>query len=336
MATLESNWQLRGDQKTVEATITVRTLGNTNSTKKALSFECSRKVSWIDRKIHSIFMNAIQGEAHRDLIYNSQCPHNQVTGSCGNRRGALSECRCSTLDRVNQPEIRRNYENKVIKKILELLGQPNPFHLRLAIFCSGQLLGEEILLFRLIHELKARSKTGSIEVFFIDLCYAQAISKAKHNTNFKDSVGKKDYISQFISDFSGCLPPNIELKGTFFDSSESYINFATANPSFKHDLLIGADIENTNVVMARIGTQAGARGIEPITLIRGANAALCELDPIGNLINCYNPEGNGNSSICSDAETESKGETLSPLFSVGSVLVVGLIFFSVLYRLSQK
>src|SRR5690349_17574528 len=69
-----------------------------------ISFECSRLVSWMDREIHGIFVNAVSGLARLDFgAPESYCSHEDVAGGCGNKRGYLTECRCTVLDRSTYP-----------------------------------------------------------------------------------------------------------------------------------------------------------------------------------------------------------------------------------------
>ncbi len=290
-----SQWSFyRNQQSNIDAKVTIKTL-QYKLNPISISFHCSRSVSCIDKNICNVFQNAIDGNAHVDMIQNPFCSHEQVIGGCGNKRGYLSECRCEILNRVDKPEVRKNYENKVINTILQKFSDSmNSFHLKLAIFCSGELLGEQILLFRLLHKLKQKKAAGTIELFLIDRCYKQAIRNSCHDRNFEDSVGKEKYIEQFLREICQCLPQNITLKGNFFYSAKMYIKIAKINNAFKHHLLIGADIENTNVIMGNIGREAGL-GIDqpPIVLIKKSDPWVCQLDPSGNLENCYIPGGKG-------------------------------------------
>lgn len=295
MQSLNSSWNFinNHDPEKFDASITVTTERDFNSTPRHISFKCSRFVPWVDQKIYNIFIRAITGEANVDMEHNNAaCSHQQVTGGCGNKRGNLSECRCKILDRVDNPQIRHSYENKVIHTILNIL-KPNinSFHFKLAIFCSGELLGEQILLFRLIHELNQKNASGTIELFLIDRCYSEAIKNSQYNGKFEDSVGQKKYIEQFLTEICLCLPRGITVQGNFFDNAETYINIAQNNQNLKHHLLIGADIENTNSIMGRIGKEAGLRLTQPIVLIKTTVPAVCQLDPSGNIRNCYNPGG---------------------------------------------
>lgn len=276
-----------------EAAIEISRL-STQSRPIGLSFSCTRYFPNINPKIANIYANVINGKASQDMTQNTFCPHDAVTGSCGNKRGHLSECRCSVLDRTEHPEIRHEYENQVIAAVFNILKGSNiaPFHLKLAVFCSSELLGEQILLFRLLNELKKNNLSGSIELFFVDHCYSQAIANSRHGGSFEQAVGGEKYIEQFLQEICYALPSNIQVSGTFFDDGATYISAARADPKFKHHLLIGADIENANFDMGTVGREAGLGLRAPITLAKRPIPALCHLDEHGNFKNCYNPSAN--------------------------------------------
>lgn len=283
-----------GNRQQVDANLTVGTLSNPSikQQKIGIFFHCSRLVSSIDQTMKTVFTNAIQGKAHLDMTPGNCPQHKDVAGECGNRRKHLTECRCEILDRNGHPEIRLAYEDKVIKAIFQLLRtqKKDSFHLKLAIFCPGFLLGEEILLFRLFEALKKGGFSGKIELFFVDRCFRNAIGNARNDGSFEDTVGKEKYIAQFIEEMCACLPKNITLEGTFFGDARHYIEMAKNNPHFKHHLLIGADIEKANLTMGEVGREAGLGTAAPITLIkRDATPQLCHLDLLGNLEGCRNP-----------------------------------------------
>lgn len=287
----DSTWNFYGTQKGIESSIALSTVYD-RSNPVSISFRCSRSVSWMDERMSRVFQNAIFKKAHLDMTKNHICSHNQVTGGCGNRRGYLSECRCEVLDRISHPDVRTNYENRVIKTIFHLLSNTTgPFHFKLAIFCSGELLGEQVLLFRLLDKLKKENATGIIELFLIDHCYKHAIENSTHTDKFEDCVGREKCIEQFLIEIGQCLPQSISIRGSFFASSEQYIQMAQNNDRLKHHLLIVADIENSNFDMGQIGEKAGCGLANPIALIKTDAPAVCELDSVGHLTNCYNPSG---------------------------------------------
>ncbi|MGR3952530.1 MAG: hypothetical protein QRY74_06555 [Chlamydia sp.] len=140
------------------------------------------------------------------------CAHGVVTGQCGNLRGRLSECTCSTLNRKRNPKIRIEYENRVIDAIMQSVrSAKGEFHFKLAVFASGHLLGEQILLFRLLDQLKKEGKRGTIDLFFIDKSYSSAINRSDENI-----LGREGSIEQFLVEITQILPKNITVMGSFF------------------------------------------------------------------------------------------------------------------------
>ncbi len=258
--------------------------------RSSLSFRCRRFVEAIDQRIGGVFFNAVRGQAHRDMAANpAGCALDQVAGSCGHKRGALSECRCQMLDRMRDPSKRKAYEDRVIAQILAIIKSQkgSHFRMRLAIFGSGDLLGEEILLFRLMHRLQ--NMQGTIDLFFIDHCYRGAIQNPKQPNTLQNSVGGKRAIAQFLSEIALCQPRGIMVQGTFFGDAEEYIRVAGSNQNLRHDLLIGADIENGNQVMGKISCNARARNLPPIVLVKlpKQGPAICSLGASGNLERCH-------------------------------------------------
>ena len=291
---LSSSWNI-GSLGQVHASITVNTLYGARHSPEAISFTCSRLVQGIDRNIYDVFVRVIQGQAHFDMQVNDQCLHDEVLGGCGNRRNALSECRCEVLNRAAHPGRRIAYENQVINAIIaNVAAQGSSFYFKLGIFGSGELLGEEILLFRLFDVLTARHFTGTLELFFVDPYYSSAISNSSQNGNLSDAVGRAACIKQFLIEIAQCAPQNVIVKGTFFDNSAKYIELAEQNPAFKHHLLIGADIENANFDMGKVGREAGLGMAQPIALVKTKKEPLvCQLDSAGSLENCYVPVDGG-------------------------------------------
>lgn len=263
-----------------DAGLTLTTLHDRDAHRVGLSFACARGVDRIDASIEPIFRNAIAGEAFRDIR-----PVRSPEGinERGNRRGALAECRCETLNRLTHPARRTAYEDRVIAKVLEMGGDTTaPFHFKLAIFASGGLLGEQILLFRLLDKVKDRS--GTLEVFFIDQCYEPMIRDATHRATFEEALGREESVQQFLREFCHCLPSTLTLRGTFFASARSYLQMARMNLLFKHHLLIGADIEDANRVVGQIGREAGIGAAQPMVLMHASGAELGQLTHFGTLV----------------------------------------------------
>ena len=270
----------------------------------SISFICRRKVACIDGDIFDIFKNAVIGKAHENMQANpAGCPHGAVTGGCGNKRGELEECRCPTLDRMQKPHIRYQYENTVINRILNILQAQNikNFKLNLAMFCSGRLLGEEILLFRLFNHLRHIDAHGRISLFLVDGCYESSIqatslyhANLKRNlpVQFIDAVGGNGSLAQFLIEISKCVPPTISFEGTVFDHSDKYIERAEQDATFRHHLVIGADIEDARSPMTEISRRAAMSTEEPIALVKFSETepGVCVLDIDTGKDVCFNPD----------------------------------------------
>lgn len=270
----------------------------------SISFSCSRAYLrdldshklYLSQKVHDIFKNAVEGRAHEDINPNvsGHCAFpDSVSGHCGNMREALGECRCEDLNRKAKPRIRYHFESTVINKILthakieQSLRSPAPFLFNLAIFCSGRLLGEEVLLFRLLNELCKQRASGTIRLFLIDRAYSSAIELGNSQT----ALHQNQYLQQFLTEICECLPPSLKIDGTIFAEADDYTAQAQADDRFKHDLLIGADIENTQQIMSDINAKASAaHGQTPLALVRsiteGGPPGSCDIVD-GQLANCF-------------------------------------------------
>lgn len=316
---------------TVVAQASTHITYGSNSKPVTISFTCFRLAAYIDRRIADVYKNAISGNAHLNMTPNRLCSHQLVTGEYGNKRKHLSECSCEALDRVSQPQIRAQYEDRVIETIFQILAQSTTsFSLKLALFASGSLLGEQILLFRLLEKLRKQNAKGTIELFFIDRCYENPIQNANPKRSFEDFFEKAPYINQFLEDLCQCLPQTIKVKGTFFKSDEDYIQRAQSDRNFKHHLIIGADPENTLPIIKNIGEKAGWGLSEPITLLTGS--------PGYPETHLYAPESEGLPVQCSDSQpsTVSPPQTqlaknqndLNPLILTAAA--IGVLFFVIL------
>lgn len=288
-----------GDNRTVNVTTNFSHQGSPCS----ISFYCSRiyppnldsNTLYLNPRIHNIFESAVKGRAHENIEPNESgvCSlPGSVAGHCGNMRGYLAECRCEDLNRKIKPYIRNHFEKKVIDKILkhykitQSLSSGRPFQFNLAIFCSGRLLGEEILLFRLLNELYSRRASGTISLFLIDREYTSAIRLGNSST----ALHQNQYLIQFLTEICGCLPPSLKINGTIFAEASHYIDQAQTEARFKHDLLIGADIEDTQVIMDEISSKAAViRGQRPLALVRNVGEedlpGSCDI-VCGQLTNC--------------------------------------------------
>lgn len=217
--------------------------------KGAFQFHCSRSNGPVATKIYPIYKNAVEGNAHLN-----------------DERGALAE-NTVPVDRKTDPQVYLNFENQVILALTDSL--KSPFELKLAIYNPGQLLGTEILLFRLVDYLKRKDASGEIRLFLIDYSY---------NTSLSDV----NYVSQFARDICLALPSSIQVQCTFFASREEYLQLANSNSHFKHHLLIGP--ETAKGFEAFIGGAENRK--DPIKLSKG-NSKVCELKLPGKFTDYY-------------------------------------------------
>lgn len=258
-------------------------------------FKCVRQHPLMNCKVADVYCAAVHGNAHLLLTQNpNSCGEGDVAKHCGHYRGKLTECRCDTLDRIQHPMRRLQFENKVIQAALAIIAQQKEsFVINIAIFASGGLHGEEILLFRLFHELRKKQLKGKITLFFIDTDYKKNIeatkqvyhlSKRVSSFSWMMNVGCREDLAQFLHEVSLCLPPEVVVEGAVFGDSDNYIMSAQKNDAYKHHLLIGADIENLVSVVGTIDKLAGWGSAKPIVLIKEVSnqkqelAKLCDVE----------------------------------------------------------
>ena len=162
------------------------------------------------------------------------------------------------------------------------------------------MLGEEILLFRLFDQLRRQDASGTIKLFLIDNCYDQAIKMSSiyqqkvvnmKPSSIDEALGNQMDLKQFLIEICKSVQPSVIIEGTVFGKSEDYIERAGIDASFRHDLIIGADIEQAQYVMGNISQRAGV-GEKPIVLVKTNQPLVCQLDISGNLENCYTPYQN--------------------------------------------
>lgn len=262
-----------------------------------LRFACSRQFDAIDPRMVGIYHQAIQGGAHRSLTHSdATCSAGKVSKHCGNSRGHLYECACETLNRTSYPRLRHQYEDMVINKALGIVREDR--HLRslnIAIFASGGLHGEFVLMARLIDQLKKAGFHGTIQLFLIDREYSQHIENAfyfnpsAHPNGFQWSefLGGRQDLAQFLSEISLCLPTTIEVNGAVFGDASDYIARASKDSNFRHDLLIGADIENSGTIVSQLKQEAQRRNEPGIVLVKENNKPkICEVKPISGQFVC--------------------------------------------------
>ncbi|MFI5343089.1 MAG: hypothetical protein ACHQUC_02590, partial [Chlamydiales bacterium] len=281
-----------------------------STTAYSISFKCQRFVSCIDGRFFDIFIRILKRMSHLDLVPPMDplgiCLHNhtdQGAIKCGNRRNMavrqsdLWECKCPILDRINQSDKRLAFEDYVIERVTSIINVHKLSTFNLAIFGSGGLLGEQILLMRLIHELRVNNYSGTIKIFLIDQIYKNSINNSANflgpmtPISVESALGGDKCFYQFLSEMSFILPPNITLEGEIFSEADDYISRAHANDHLKYDFLIGADPEGGEAVMAKIKDaikEKHPNNSAVLTKIKDDAwvAGICQVGPV-NLEKCY-------------------------------------------------
>jgi hypothetical protein len=260
-----------------------------------LYFKCQRtaKDNEVDTSVAHLYKTVVAGKAETLMKANPNgCAHNIVTGFCGNMRGDLSECRCDALDRMKHSIRRTKFEDEVIKEILDIL-KPNKenFHFNLALFATGGLHGEQVLLLRLIDALKSDGYKGNIHISLIDTVYKpnieagyQVFCQKMQKFQWDKLIGDRKDLKQFLAEISLCLPSTLSLEGRVYGSSDDYVLRASHCMHNRHDLIIGADIEGMAGMVAGINEKAG-KGRAAKVLIKDVVAGIevpkfCALEPV--------------------------------------------------------
>jgi hypothetical protein len=244
----------------------------------SISFQGSRNYPIPHPKITETYNKIIRGQAGELLVSNpNRCLPNHVSGNCGDYRDNLTECRCEALNRKKFPIRREVFENEVIRKALTIIANDGSnFYFHLALFACGGLHGEEVLLFRLINELKNSGYQGTIRISLIDTTYKTAIEESAKTRklgsqfNWDLLIGNRKDLKQFLQELTLILPPGIILEGSCFGSSEDYIQHSKFSSRYLHHLLAGADIENTVEHIVVINKQACITREPPIVLLKKA------------------------------------------------------------------
>lgn len=265
---------------------------------------CKRNSLQMHNSIYSIYHACIHNLSGQ-LLSARAANCGSDFGHCGNYRVHLTECRCKTLDRISNPLIRKIYEDKVIAQAIAIANhQVGNFHLKIAVFASGGLYGEQVLVFRLVESLKKMGCGGLISLFLIDRAYHPAIQQTqqfhidmqtKGRGSWDGLLGNRLDMKQFVCEISQCLPSSITVECTFFGVHYDYLTAARTLPCFKHHLLIGADIEDTIHIMSEIKEAAVDVNESAVILIkqlipqnqfqtRQEVAKLCGMGPNKNLM----------------------------------------------------
>ena len=275
-------WAIRS--KLAGANVVMRTGGGSSHLQFGCFNRCAKPVLGPD--LYRVFCNAVNGNATADMEKNpGACSGEAVAGHCGHKRGELAECRCEVLDRFTHPKRREAFENQVIETLLSKIPEGSSIRLNLTIFATGKLLGEEVLLFKLLNELSKVNANIQLHVSLIDTCYADAIATGSPCK----ALGILKDLNQFLDELSRCKPGNVALKGTVFKHSDDYVNATRLDPELKHDLIVGADIEGHAGLVAGIDRLARKGPLEPIVLVKeGSVPKVCTV-AYGKLAECYVP-----------------------------------------------
>lgn len=275
----------------------IKTQGNCHCFERAfsISFRCQHKSNQIEDQVNRLYQDIIAGNAHLLLQANpNQCAHGDVTGGCGNIRGHLYECRCEALDRVRFKSRRELYENTVIEQIHKIIHEQKgqTFSVNLAIFGSGGFHGEQVLIMRLLNEIRDHH-AGTINLFLIDTDYKKSIALSGSVYSIKPGesfswdllIGNRPDLKQFLTEIAQCLPSHIQLNGTLFGDANEYILRAQNDPNFRHDLLMGSDIGDNIQWMNKIKQTTSRTDKDAILLIKAAKETplLCTLPSLGQL-----------------------------------------------------
>lgn len=263
----------------------------TNSRPLNIRFACKRGLNAIDSSVEEIYQKIFNQTIQDKFTYQGTCGSTEVVGPhCGNGRDQLNECRCGPLDRFSNSNLRRQYEDQIIQTVLRIF-RNSPFNnFNIAVFASGGLHGELVLMVRLIKSLKDAHFQGIINVFLIDQIYQQSIGMAHRFTvgpkpcsfDWVNFLGGRQDLAQFLKEVTYGLPPTIEVQGAVFGSDQDYITRAQCDANYRFDLLVGADTEDDGSVMAGIKRGAKRRDLPGIYLAKFNDIPqVCEVDDNG-------------------------------------------------------
>ncbi|WP_284452998.1 hypothetical protein [Parachlamydia acanthamoebae] len=153
----------------------------------------------------SVFNSILAGK-YKEMLWRAKGCENSdhVMGNCSFMfthpwMGTLAECSCDSFSRMDQPNLRRGYENRVIDKVLTMvynqLREANTSkEIKVSIFASGDLFGEFSLMVRLFSELQKQYLMwdGKICLNLIDLRYTsnegQVLSSLKTIGQIKKEI----------------------------------------------------------------------------------------------------------------------------------------------------
>ncbi len=229
---------------------------------------CKHALDTIDQSVQHIY-NAILRDKNIHHLLKPNPGHCPVGinvggkgGHCGNVRDFLNECRCYLLDRRTFPHVRDHYEKLIVDAAWQILSSTpctGNNSLNIAIFASGGLHGELVLMVKLLNRLRNNFE-GTVNLFLIDTEYQANIRQAYEFFQLVNSpqkatlggsflwnnfLGQRQDLEQLLRELTLGLPSKIELKVHMFGDADDYILRAQYDANFRHDLLVGADIEMT-------------------------------------------------------------------------------------------
>jgi hypothetical protein len=231
-----------------------------------ITCKCKRILDTIDQSVQHIYKAILIDENIGELLQSNPggCQGINVGGTkghCGNMRGWLNECRCYLLNRKIFPGARKHYEDLIVDAAEQILKSTtictNDDSLNIAMFASGGLHSELVLMVKLLNRLRIAHFEGTVNLFLIDIDYKVSIQQAYTFINspqgattlrsfkWNNYLGQREDLEQFLRELSLGLPPKIQLNVHMFGEAEDYILRAQHDTNFRHDLLVGADIEMT-------------------------------------------------------------------------------------------
>lgn len=254
----------------------------------SMGFACKRTISEMDDSVRALYQKIFDQTIQHDLAYQPWCENGRDKGECAFFRGALSECKCGPLNRQAYPEFRGEFEDQVIAQVVNIVQTTRTNDLKLALFATGGLHGELILMVKLIKALQDCNFEGTIRLFLIDEIYKPNIEQAEQDAKEGEcSFGGRDDLEQFLRELTLGLPSTIELRGDLFYSADDYIATAQGMPSYQCDFVAGADTETNGSVMGEIVKGAQKRKITGIALEKFNNIPqICEIDSNGAITPC--------------------------------------------------
>lgn len=250
------------------------------------TYVCGNTSTSSNSSVEELRKKILNGTIQEELKVDVSCSCDQVMGeTCGNKRGSLYECRCEALDRKKDPSLRAKHETLAIDTIEKLLTSKNSSQLNLALFGTGGLHGELVLLVRLIDRLTQLKFKGCINLSLMDTCYQTAI---KLTDQGKTPCYTKS-MAQFMLELASFLPPTIQVNTTFYGDAGHYVAHVKNESSCKNDLLLAADAEDTMSILKELQEKTNRTGLQALILGKRVqeNEEIPQMCSIDTQISCY-------------------------------------------------